>query len=136
MDPIPVRAHSAIGLGHLLLALGFLAAAAFYADVLLGSIGLLNLWLAHSWSMRPVFALHHDRVEVYNRLGGLRRQSFFTGLGQLELRGRQLFLPDTLLPVADATLARAGDWDKVVAAVEAARRGADGAGSAKGDPRF
>lgn len=122
MHPIPVRAHGIIGLGHLLLATGFLAAAAFYGDVLLGVIGLLNLWLATSWSMTPTFTLFHNRVESYSRFGRVRRQSFFADLGSLEIKGRQLYLPDTRLPVADATLARARDWQRVVAAIEAASR--------------
>ncbi len=122
MQPIPVRALTVFGAGHLLLATGFLAAAAYYGDILLGVIGLLNLWLAYSWAMTPTFTLFHNRVETYNRLGQLRRQSFFKGLDQLELRGRQIFIPDTTLPVADATLGRAGDWDRVRAAIEGAQR--------------
>jgi hypothetical protein len=121
MKPIAVRAHGAIGLGHLLLAVGFLAAAAFYADILLGVIGLLNLGLAYSWAMTPTFALFHNRVETYNRLGGVRRKTFFTGLDQLEIRGRQLYLQDVRLPVADATLGRAQDWERIRQAIAAAR---------------
>jgi hypothetical protein len=119
MEPIPVRAHGAIGLGHLLLAAGFVAAAAYYTDVLLGVIGLLNLWLAYSWAMTPTFTLFHNRVETYSRLGTVRRQRWFVGLDLLEVRGRQLYLQDARLPVADATLARAGDWQRVVDAIEA-----------------
>ncbi len=121
MEPIPVRAHGAIGLGTLILAIGFTAGAAAYEDVLLGVIGLLNLALAYSWAVTPSFTLFQNRLEIYNRLGGVRRQSFFPRLDQLEVRGRQLFLQDTRLPVADATLARARDWRRVVDAIQAAR---------------
>jgi len=122
MEPIPVRAHGGIGLVHLIIALGFLAGSAYFEDYLLGVIGLLNLGLAYSWSVTPIFVLFHKRVDSYNRFGKLRRQSFFTGLDQLEVRGRQLFLPDTRLPVADATLARARDWREAAAAIETARK--------------
>ena len=132
MEPIFVRAHGAIGLVHLLIALGFLAGGAYFEDYLLGVIGLLNLGLAYSWSVTPIFTLFHNRVESYNRFGKLRRQSFYTGLDQLEIRGRQLFLHDARLPVADATLARARDWGQAAAAIEAAgQRGATGSRSGR-----
>jgi len=123
MTPIPVRAHGAIGVGHLILAVGFLAVAGVYADWILGLIGVLNLGLAYSWSTTPTFTLFQNRIEVYNRFGGIRRQILVRGLGQLELRGRQLYLPDTKLPAVDATLGRAQDWARVVAAIEAASDG-------------
>ena len=124
MRPIPVRAHGVIGLGHLLLAAGFLASAAYYGDALLGVIGLLNLWFAYSWSITPTFTLFRSQLETYSRLGTVRRRTYFTGLDQLEARGRQLYLRDVRLPVADATLARSQDWHRVVEAVDAARAAA------------
>ncbi len=119
--PIPVRAHGVVALLHLGVALGFLAAGGFYRDPLLGGIGLLALWLARSWAITPTFTLFANRVETYNRLGGVRRKTLFSGLDILEARGRQLFLPDNRLPIADGTLARARDWQRIVEAVEAAR---------------
>jgi hypothetical protein len=125
MDSIPVRAHGAIGAGHLILATGFLAGAAYYGDVVLGVIGLLNLGLAYSWSITPIFTVFHNRVESYNRLGAVRRRVFFVGLDLLEIRGRQIYLRDDRLPAADATLGRARDWRKVLSALDVARgRGA------------
>ncbi len=122
MDPIPVRAHGVIGLAHLVIALGFLAGGAYSEDYLLGVIGALNLGLAYSWSVIPIFTLGHNRVDSYNRFGKLRRQTFVKSLDQLEIRGRQLFLGDARLPVVDGTLARARDWDAAADAIDTARQ--------------
>jgi hypothetical protein len=117
VNPIPVRAHSFIGFGTLGLGVVALIPAALLGDVVLGGAAALLLLLSWSWFATPLFSVYPDRIERYGRLGGVRQQVFFAGLDQLELRGRQLYLAGERIPIADATVARPRDWQRLERAV-------------------
>ena len=87
---------------------------------LLAVLGGLNLLIGLGWLSRPIFVVHEDRVELKNLLGMTMKTHQFSGLAELEVRGKKLFRRGERKALAGSGLVHSADWERVVAAVDRA----------------